>query len=75
MKSKLLNDRSIDPDRKYTPREAASLIGLGKKTLEKWRFHDRGPNYLKLGGRVFYPGSELIAFEGRCLRVTEDMTD
>jgi predicted DNA-binding transcriptional regulator AlpA len=34
--------------------EAAHLMGLSRRTLEKHRTYGTGPRYLKLGGRVVY---------------------
>jgi hypothetical protein len=36
---------------------------LSPRTLEQWRWQGRGPRFLKLGGRVIYPMSEIEAFE------------
>ena len=39
--------------------EAASLVRLKPNTLEKMRFHKRGPTYVKLGRKVFYRREDL----------------
>lgn len=36
---------------------------ISPRTLEQWRWQGRGPRFLKLGGRVLYPLSEVRAFE------------
>jgi hypothetical protein len=36
---------------------------ISPRTLEQWRWQGRGPRFLKLGGRVVYPLSEVEAFE------------
>jgi hypothetical protein len=36
---------------------------VSPRTLEQWRWQGRGPRFLKLGGRVVYPLSEVEAFE------------
>jgi hypothetical protein len=36
---------------------------MSPRTLEQWRWQGRGPRFLKLGGRVVYPVSEIEAFE------------
>lgn len=44
--------------------DAAGVLGLSPKTLHKWRFEGRGPNYLKMGGAVRYEMATLKAFAG-----------
>lgn len=38
----------------YATPEAAPLMGQKPPTLEKWRCYRTGPEYVKLGGKVFY---------------------
>lgn len=40
---------------------------MSPRTLEQWRWQGRGPRYLKLGGRVIYPLSEIEAYEAESL--------
>ncbi len=40
-------------------RQAAELIGMSKRTLEKWRGEGTGPPFLKLGRRVLYSVADL----------------
>ena len=44
-------------------REAANVLGLSHRTLEKHRTYGTGPKYLKLGGRVVYRVEDLQAGE------------
>ena len=53
-------------NRNYTEKEASPLLGVSVKTLQLWRHQRRGPNYLKLGRRVFYYGPDLLAYIDRC---------
>jgi predicted DNA-binding transcriptional regulator AlpA len=39
--------------------EAARLLGLSPRTLEKYRCHGSGPTFRKLGGRVVYALDDL----------------
>ena len=39
--------------------EAAALVGLSPRTLERYRVTGEGPRFLKLGRRVVYPRLEL----------------
>ena len=36
---------------------------LSPRTLERWRWRDQGPAYLKVGGRVVYRLTDIEAFE------------
>ena len=36
---------------------------LSPRTLERWRWLNQGPRYLKIGGRVFYRLEDVEAFE------------
>ena len=43
-----------------TEQEAAEYINMSVKTLRRWRFDRRGPNYAKIAGKsIRYPISEL----------------
>lgn len=37
-------------------------------TLDNWRSQNRGPRFVKIGGRVLYPVAEVEAYELRNLR-------
>jgi len=42
--------------------EAAQLLSLSARTLEKYRCHGTGPVFRKLGGRVVYAIDDLEAW-------------
>lgn len=42
--------------------EAARILGLSPRTLEKYRCHGSGPTFRKLGGRVVYAIDDLEAW-------------
>ena len=42
--------------------EAANLLGISPRTLEKYRCHGNGPTFRKLGGRVVYAVDDLDAW-------------
>lgn len=42
--------------------DAAAFLGLEIKTLDNWRFQNKGPAYCRLGTRVLYPLSSLERF-------------
>ncbi|MCB1393592.1 helix-turn-helix domain-containing protein [Nitrobacter sp.] len=48
--------------------EAARLLDLSPRTLEKHRCDGTGPVYHKLGGRVVYAVSDLQAWIDACAR-------
>lgn len=43
--------------------ELAARWKISQRTLERWRWAQEGPRYLKLGGRVIYRLSDVEAFE------------
>jgi predicted DNA-binding transcriptional regulator AlpA len=45
-------------------REAAALLGLSAKTLQRWRWIKQGPKFVKLGGAVRYSIRDLEEFAG-----------
>ncbi|MEI9986592.1 MAG: helix-turn-helix domain-containing protein [Aliidongia sp.] len=56
-------DRSAQLAARYVrTHEAARLLGLSARTLEKYRCHGSGPTFRKLGGRVVYAISDLEAW-------------
>lgn len=60
--------------RQYLPtREAASLLGLSPRTLEKFRLSGEGPAFYKFGRRCLYQRADLDAWAiGRRRRSTSD---
>ncbi len=46
----------------FTTREAALYLGLAVSTLNKWRCHGGGPQFLKLGRAVRYRKDDLDRF-------------
>ena len=59
-----------DPNAGLPPRylrtpEAARLLGLSGRTLEKHRTYGTGPRYSKIGGRVVYAIDDLQAWVAR----------
>jgi predicted DNA-binding transcriptional regulator AlpA len=48
--------------------EAAHLLGLGRRTLEKHRIYGTGPTYSKVGGRVIYAVGNLMEWVDRGAR-------
>ena len=50
------------PPRYLRTPEAARIVGLSIRTLEKHRIYGTGPRYSKLGGRVVYSADDLTAW-------------
>jgi predicted site-specific integrase-resolvase len=42
--------------------EAARLLGLSVRTLQKWRWTGKGPEFVRLNGAVRYQRSDLDRF-------------
>lgn len=62
--------KSSDQPGYLQPRELAErwrgVVTLA--TLDNWRSQNRGPRFVKIGGRVLYPVAEVEAYEARNLR-------
>ncbi len=48
--------------------QLARRWSLSPRTLERWRWRDQGPVYLKVGGRVLYRLEDIEAFERDSVR-------
>ena len=44
---------------------------LSPRTLERWRWLNQGPRYLKIGGRVVYRLEDVEAFENEAAHQPE----
>lgn len=49
-------------DKLLTENEAANLLALSAKTLRRWRWAGKGPEFVKLGGAVRYRAEDIAAF-------------
>lgn len=67
-------DRSAQLTARYVrTHEAARILGISPRTLEKYRCHGSGPTFRKLGGRVVYAIDDLEAWaDGAACRSTSD---
>jgi hypothetical protein len=43
---------------------------VSPRTLERWRWLGRGPQYMKVGGQVRYRSADVEAYEAEQLRST-----
>jgi hypothetical protein len=53
------------PGRYLCTKEAAQILCLSKRTLEKHRVYGTGPQFSKLGGRVVYKSEDLHSWASR----------
>lgn len=51
----------IDPDAWYTPRDPQMKRLGSEKTLANRRAAKEGPPFSKIGARIFYKGSDVLA--------------
>jgi predicted DNA-binding transcriptional regulator AlpA len=56
------------PGRYFQTKEAAQILGLSSRTMEKHRSYGTGPQFLKLGGRVVYKLEDLHSWASRGTR-------
>lgn len=48
--------------------QLARRWALSPRTLERWRWLEEGPRYVKVGGRVLYRLEDIEAFEEQSMR-------
>jgi predicted site-specific integrase-resolvase len=53
------------PVRHLTQRELAQRWRISPRTLERWRWLQEGPLFLKIGGRVVYRLEDIEAYEAK----------
>jgi predicted site-specific integrase-resolvase len=53
------------PVRHLTQRELAQRWRISPRTLERWRWLQEGPQFLKIGGRVVYRLEDIEAYEAK----------
>lgn len=58
------------PQRYLRTPEAARVLGLSGRTLEKHRCYGTGPLYSKIGGRVLYSLADLQAWVDRGVKAS-----
>lgn len=61
-------DTSNQSNRLLSVKEASAYLGLATSTLAKRRLRGDEPEFVKLGGRVFYEASALDAWIESCRR-------
>lgn len=63
------------PQKYLRTKEAARIVGLCARTLEKHRTYGTGPRYTKIGGRVLYDIDDLHAWVESGARSSTSDTD
>jgi hypothetical protein len=51
-----------DDERLLLPQEAADYLRMKLQTLANWRCYGGGPEFTRVGNRIFYPMNNLRAF-------------
>jgi len=46
----------------HSAEQTAELLSLAKRTLDNWRCSGKGPDYVKIGRKVFYKDSDIRRF-------------
>jgi len=54
-------------------KELAARWKISHRTLERWRWVQEGPRYLKIGGRVVYRLSDVEAFERKVQSAPDEL--
>lgn len=49
-------------ERNLTPDEAAGLIRMQPQTLANWRSQGGGPDFIRVGSKIFYPAEKIREF-------------
>ena len=53
---------TFDDEALLLPQEAADHLRMRVQTLANWRCYGGGPEFTRVGNRIFYPMSKLQAF-------------
>ena len=59
---------SLDLPRLLTPDELSTYLQVPIRTLDRWRLHNTGPPFIRLGRAVRYPSTELAVWIANQLR-------
>ena len=61
---------ATSPTRHLNQIELSRRWTISPRTLERWRWLNEGPSYLKIGGRVAYRLEDVEAYEAAQMRTT-----
>lgn len=48
---------------RYTPPELSKRWGISQNTLRNWRYEGKGPDFIKVFGRIYYEAQEIHEYE------------
>ena len=51
-----------DPSELLAPEAVEKIYKFKRRTLANWRSLDRGPDYIKIGSRIYYRRADLEFF-------------
>ena len=54
--------------RHLNQKQLAERLGLSERTIEGWRYRGKGPDYLRLEGRIAYRLADVERFEADSLQ-------
>jgi hypothetical protein len=54
---------------------AATFLGLAVKTLQNWRFYNKGPPFYRFGSSIRYAPRDLLAYAEACRVQTTEVAD
>lgn len=63
MPERLSEDRDVPLTRHLNQIELSRRWSISPRTLERWRWLNQGPDYLKVGGRVLYRIADVESYE------------
>lgn len=58
------------PLRHLNQKQLAERLGLSERTIEGWRYRGKGPDYLRLEGRIAYRLADVERFEAESLQTS-----
>ena len=65
-----MNMSEANANELMTGAEAAEFLRISPKTLPRWRWEGSGPNFVRVGRKVFYRRGDLAEYLlGRVVRV------
>lgn len=62
---------TTEPTRLINEKQAAEMLGLSTKTMQKWRWLGEGPQWCKVGRAVKYRITDLEAYIQSCVQTRE----
>jgi hypothetical protein len=61
------SERTRNPPKQLTPADLSERWGINQGTLQNWRFHRKGPEFLKISRHVRYRLEDVEKFEQQAL--------